>query len=402
VIGFGMIAERFAKKNFLFLFFSRKAGKKSSNVRFCCFSLPPFVLSILRFLNIKPAKPIYICVVMYILRNLSWRIIIRFAWKYIVFYLFWSTCIVLIHMFFHMRGTNLAIPFAPVSTIGVAVAFYLGFKNNQSYDRFWEARTAWGGIVNASRTWGNQVMSFVSDFHKKPGLSDVEIHRVHKRLIYRHIAYINALRLQLRKPTTFSNHYYGAVSNYHFGSSERANWEQDVKPFLSIQEYEKLTGVQNMPTQILRRQGEDLQELMEKDQLLDDFRHVDLMNTLRDFYNEQGRCERIKNTPFPRQYAYFSKVFTWVFVLMLPLALVMEFEKLGERFIWMVIPFTTVISWIFMTMEMAGDNSEDPFENFINDVPMTSLCRNIEIDLREMLGETELPPRIMPKDGILM
>ena len=85
-----------------------------------------------------------------------------------------------------------------------------------------------------------------------------------------------------------------------------------------------------------------------------------------------------------------------------PLALVMEFEKLGERFIWMVIPFTTIISWVFMTIEMAGDNSEDPFENFINDVPMTALCRNIEIDLREMLGETELPPRIMPQDGILM
>ena len=107
-------------------------------------------------------------------------------------------------------------------------------------------------------------------------------------------------------------------------------------------------------------------------------------------------------TILPSKYAYFSKVFTWIFILMPPLALVMEFEKLGERFIWMVIPFTTIISWVFMTIEMAGDNSEDPFENFINDVPMTALCRNIEIDLREMLGETELPPRIMPQDGILM
>jgi len=127
-----------------------------------------------------------------------------------------------------------------------------------------------------------------------------------------------------------------------------------------------------------------------------------MMATIRDFYQEQGRAERIKNTPFPRQYAYFSKVFTWIFVLLLPLAMVNEFEKLGEGFLWLTIPFSTVISWVFMTMEIVGDSSEDPFENFINDVPMTALCRNIEIDLREMLGETELPPRMLPVDGILM
>lgn len=339
---------------------------------------------------------------MYVKRNLSWRIIIQFAWKMVLFYLFWSTLVVLTHMFFHMRGINLAIPFAPLSTIGVAVSFMLGFKNNQSYDRFWEARTAWGGIVNGSRNWGNQVLSFVSDYHKKTGVDPVELKRIQKRLIYRHLAYINALRLQLRKPTSFSINYKGAVANYHYGGPERSNWEQDVKPFLAIQEYDQLTGAQNMPTQILRRQGEDLQYLMETAQVLDDFRHIEMMNTLRDFYNEQGRCERIKNTPFPRQYAYFSKVFTWIFILMLPIALVMEFEKLGESFIWLVIPFTTIISWIFMTLELVGDNSEDPFENFMNDVPMNALCRNIEIDLREMLGETELPPRVMPKDGILM
>ena len=133
---------------------------------------------------------------MYVNRNINWRIIVLFGWKSVLFYLMWSTFIVLVHMYFHMNGTNLAIPFAPVSTIGVAVSFYLGFKNNQSYDRFWEARTAWGGIVNASRTFGNQVMSFISDYHKKPGVSASEIHTIQQRLIYRHIAYINALRHQ--------------------------------------------------------------------------------------------------------------------------------------------------------------------------------------------------------------
>lgn len=340
---------------------------------------------------------------MYIKRNISWKIIVRFGFKPVLFFLIWNTIIVLVHIFFHQRGINLSIPFAPVSTIGIAVSFMLGFKNNQSYDRFWEARTAWGGIVNSSRNWGNQVLSYLSNYHRDtPDMSQHHLNSIQKRLIYRHLAYINALRLQLRKPTTFSIHYHGSISNYHFGSSERANWESDVKPFLSIQEYDALTGTQNMPTQILRQQGEDLKVLFEHEKCIDDFRHTEMMNTLREFYNEQGRCERIKNTPFPRQYAYFSKVFTWIFIMLLPLALVFEFEKLGEEFIWLVIPFTTLISWIFLTMEIVGDNSEDPFENFINDVPMTALCRNIEIDLREMLGETDLPPRVLPVDGILM
>jgi ion channel-forming bestrophin family protein len=340
---------------------------------------------------------------MYVKRNISWRVIVAFAWKSVLFYIVWSTLIVLVHMYFHgVLGINLAIPFAPVSTIGVAVSFYLGFKNNQSYDRFWEARTAWGGIVNTSRTFGNQVMSYITNYHRKHGLNKEHVHDIQKRLLYRHVAYLNALRLQLRKPTTFSINYHGNISNFHFGSPERANWETDVKPFLAIQEYNRLTNAQNMPTQILREQGEDLKHLFEKEGLVDDLKHIELMNSLRDLYNEQGRCERIKNTPFPRQYAYFSKIFTWIFVLMLPLALVMEFEKLGEQFIWLVIPFTTTISWIFMTIEIVGDSSEDPFENFINDVPMTALCRNIEIDLREMLGETDLPPRMMPQNGILM
>lgn len=339
---------------------------------------------------------------MYIHRNIHWKIVVRFAWKYLLIFTAWSCLMMLAHVWLHNKGTNVSIPFAPLGTIGVAVAFYLGFKNNQGYDRFWEARTVWGGIVNGSRTWGNQVLSYISNFHKNASVSDTELYDIHKRLIYRHLAWVNALRLHLRKPSTFSPNYIGALRRYQASSPERQDWEKEVRPFLSEKDYEDLICVQNMPAQILRRQGEDLQLLMEKGKLLDDFRLVDLMTTLKDFYAEQGRCERIKNTPLPRQYSYFCKIFCWVFILLLPLALVNEFHKMGTGYDWLVVPFSVLISWIFMTMELVGDNSEDPFENFINDVPMTALCRNIEIDLREMLGETELPPRVLPENGILM
>lgn len=341
---------------------------------------------------------------MFIKRNIPFSVIIRFAWKYLLIFIGWSTFWILCHDFFHECGIHVLIPFAPLGTIGVAVAFYLGFKNNQSYDRFWEARTVWGGIVNSSRVWANQVLSYISAHHQKGTTGDDSetITDVHRRLIYRHLAYINALRLNLRKPSTFSPNYVGAVRNFHFGSPERSDWEEQVRPFLDQTECEVLAAAQNMPTQILRRQSEDLQRVFEQKGLTDDFRHIDMMNTIKDLYNDQGRAERIKNTPFPRQYAYFSKIFTWIFVLLLPLAMVNEFEKLGEGYLWLTVPFSTLISWIFMTMELVGDNSEDPFENFINDVPMNALCRNIEIDLREMLGETDLPPRILPVDGVLM
>jgi putative membrane protein len=329
---------------------------------------------------------------MWVKRNIPFSIIFRFAWKNILICFSYSLLLVLVHMYFHNRGYLVLIPFAPVSLIGIAVSFSLGFKNNQAYDRFWEARTIWGSIVNGSRHWANQVLNFIptSDCN----LSEEELNVIKKRLVYRHLAFINALRLNLRKPTSFSISHKGSIGEFHYGSPEIQHWEDEVMSFIDDDEELDLCKVQNIPTHILKNQGKDISELY-KSKVIDDFRHVDMMTTLKDFYADQGKCERIKNTPFPRQYAYFSKLFVWIFIAVLPLALTTEFEKIGNGYIWMVVPFSTLISWI-------GDNSEDPFENFINDVPMTALCRNIEIDLKEMLGESDIPPRLIPQDGILM
>ena len=158
----------------------------------------------------------------------------------------------------------------------------------------------------------------------------------------------------------------------------------------------------NMATQLIRQQGEDLRFLREKLGLIGDFRHIDMMKSLEEFYNLQGKCERIKNTPFPRQYAFFSKVFTNIFIFLLPMALIGEFASMGHGLTWLMVPFSVLISWVFSTMEIVGDNSEDSFEEFINDVPMTALCRTIEIDLREMLGETRLPEKVRPVNDILL
>lgn len=341
---------------------------------------------------------------MYVYRKIHWKIILSFAWKNVLFFLIYGSVVVYLFHHFNHHGIHLGIPFLPISTIGIAVAFYLGFKNNQSYDRFWEGRKIWGGIVNYSRTWGNQVLSFVSNLYAEEKLGDKEMQHIHKRLIYRHIAWINALRLQLRVPSTFSlsETNKGIPRKMYSGRPEGEDWNKDVGTFLScMDEAHMIEEKVNTATQIVRAQGEDCKTLRENG-LIDDFRHMEMMKILEELYNLQGKCERIKNTPLPRQYSYFSHIFVWIFILLIPFGLVGEFNDMGHGYMWLTVPVFTIIAWIFLTMESVGDSSEDPFENFINDVPMTALCRTIEIDLRDMLGEDNLPEKIKPVDGILM
>jgi putative membrane protein len=327
--------------------------------------------------------------------------VLRFAWVNLLIFTAWGSLVVWYYHHMEHHDINIAIPFLPLSTIGIAVAFYIGFKNNASYDRFWEARKIWGGIVNYSRTWGNQVMSFVSN-HFNESISQDEVIELRKELIYRHIAWLNALRLQLREPSSFSLKRKASVKSLSIGSPERQHWDEEVGGFLCKKDYDELIENKNTATQLIRQQGKDLKKLFEEKKLIESFRHMELMKVLEEFYNLQGKCERIKNTPFPRQYAFFSKIFTWIFILLLPIGLVGQFSEMGHSFVWLTVPFSVLISWVFITMEIVGDNSEDPFENFVNDVPMTALCRTIEIDLREMLGETDLPPKVTPVNDILM
>lgn len=342
---------------------------------------------------------------MYVRRNIKWSIVAKFAWLNILKFTIWSAGVVWLYHHFLHHDINIGIPFLPLSTIGIAVAFYIGFKNNSSYDRFWEGRKIWGGIVNYSRTWANQVKSFITNRHADVKMSEEELHETHRQLIHNHIAWLNALRLHLRQPSSFSLKHSRTIRNMLTeGTPERKHWDEEVGSYFTRKEYCQLIERVNTPAQIIRYQGELLRKL-ESQGHVDDFRHMEMMRVLEEFYNLQGKCERIKNTPFPRQYAFFSKIFTWIFILLLPFGMVREFDAMGgdevHSFIWLTVPFCVLISWVFSTMEIVGDNSEDPFEGFVNDVPMTALCRTIEIDLREMLNETELPEKIKPVHDVL-
>lgn len=338
---------------------------------------------------------------MYTRRNIRTKLILQFAWKNLLGFTLWAGLVTASYVLLRPRGLDIRLPFLPLSTIGIAVAFYMGFKNSQSYDRFWEARKIWGGIVNTSRLWGSQVCSYVGGLELAAGAEpSAELRGLHQDLLYRQLAWINALRLQLRRTTIHDRHNLTYAPDLHLQLDR--DTQDNVACFLSSAEYGSLGAAANAAVQLLHTQSVKLQQLRTQ-HLLNDFQHIDLMQTVKEGYNLQGMCERIKNTPFPRQYAYFSTVFVWIFVLLLPLGLVGEFSKLSNgAAVWLTVPFSVLISWIFTTIEIVGDNSEDPFENYINDVPMTAICRTIEIDLRQMLGETNLPPRLQPVDDILL
>jgi len=311
---------------------------------------------------------------------------------------------------FKLIDNNLKLPWLPVSVIGTAVAFYVGFKNNQAYDRKWEARKIWGGIVNESRTYGMLIDGYVTNQFRDVEMNPADIYEIKKRIIYRHIAWLYTHRSQLLTPAPWEHISQSGMvaklaekyrTDFGIGLVTGEDERSDIRNFLSDEEFSRLIKHKNTATQIINEQSRELTKLRKED-LIDDFRHTQLTDVLRSLYTLQGRNERIKNFPFPRQYASMSRIFTGIFISLLPFSMIPAIQELGDWGVWLAAPVTALIGWVYVMMEVVGDYSENPFQGMANDIPMMNLSRTIEIDLREMLGETDLPPAIKAKDGILM
>ena len=332
---------------------------------------------------------------MYVKRNVSPSIIYYLSWRTVLFSFILSTLVFIVYEYLGWHA--IAIPFLPIATIGTAVAFYVGFKNNSSYDRLWEARKIWGEIVNLSRSIVSYLLAVIKNS------DDPEVKSAVQKFTYRQIAYANMIRLQLRKRNVWDEtHLYTQLASQCFPCK---TFEQDTIDVMSAlccpEEAGSFITKQNIAKELVHEQMRDLTKFKVSN-LLNDYEHSDLMGMCTEMFTQQGKSERIKLFPFPRQYAYFSEIFVRIFICLLPFGLIAEFAKLNEGLAWLTIPFSILISWIFDTMEQIGDTSENPFENGVNDVPMTAICRSIERDLRELLGEIKLPEPIQSVEGILM
>lgn len=302
---------------------------------------------------------------------------------------------------FYFLGWNwLAIPWVPVALIGTATAFISGFKNTQTYNRTWEARQIYGSIINSSRTLGIMTKDFVRGVNEK---------ELHKEILYRHFAWLTALRFQLRETKSWENVKTKSYNREYMKYYKVPEWESsladELKPFLPENESQYILSTQNRATQILAQQSERLKEL-NKQGIITDFNYVAFENQLKDLYDQQGKAERIKNFPYPRQFSSINLYFTNVLCFLIPFGFIGELskhtEKFGDWFIWLAVPLSVLVGWVFLVLEQIGESTENPFEGSANDIPITQISRMIEIDLREMLGEKELPPAVQAENNILM
>ena len=157
--------------------------------------------------------------------------------------------------------TFLDVPWTPVALIGTAVAFMVGFQNNAAYDRIWEARKIWGGIVNSSRSWGSMIKGFVTDEFVKEESTRTEVEELRKQMIYRQIAWLYRLKRQLRvvKPwehdKSLNKKYRKFISDL-FPSEDP---ETELLNFLPAKEVEHLLSTKNVCIQLLDKQSEELE-----------------------------------------------------------------------------------------------------------------------------------------------
>lgn len=267
-----------------------------------------------------------------------------------------------------------SVPFSIVGILASALAIFIAFRNNSSYGRWWEARTAWGGIVNASRVLGRLVITFADSHAHQPNYDLLRSNGFKQALVLKLIAWPHALRFHLRK-------------------EDRWN---ELKVYLDDAEYSGLLEANNKPNYLHLITGQQIYKAM-ADGTLGGFDSFQMEAQLLALANHQGSCERIKHTPLLRQYHYFTKIFLFTFICILPFSLAADFAKAGVAYL--LIPVSLIVSFVFAIIGKVGEVNEDPFENRITDVPLTSLCTTIERDLKEMLGYMPLPEALQPKDG---
>jgi len=315
--------------------------------------------------------------------------------------LFFVIISVFVGLYYFLNLEWLRIPWTPIALIGTAVAFVIGFQNNAAYGRIWEARQIWGGIVNTSRSFGMFVQDMVNNEYATEKLSSEKLQNEIKTLTHRHIAWMTALRHAMREAKPWETVMHEKTNKEWNKMVQPPEWNSDLiddlKPYLSEEDLAYVLSKNNKQTAILYLQSHHLKVLKQKG-VIWEFSFLELENVLQEMFTLQGKSERIKNFPYPRQFATLNHYFMWIFVLLLPLAIVPQFAEIAREisltqpiissfFVSLSIPFYVVVSWVFHTMERIGRTGENPFEGSANDVPISTIARGIEIDLRQNLGE---------------
>ncbi|WP_419870507.1 bestrophin family protein [Chryseobacterium sp. CT-SW4] len=301
---------------------------------------------------------------------------------------------------YYCGWTFLSFPWQPIAIMGTAVAFIVGFKNNASYSRLWEARQIYGAIINDSRSFG---------YILRDSLSGKNPEKV-KEMFLRHYAWLTALRFQLRESRPWENMDTAQFEEYaqKYEVPEKVNkLDKELESYLSGEELHYILSKKNRATQLIACQSRELSEIYNKGEI-NDFQWSQINQQLVKFTDNQGKAERIKNFPYPRNFSSITTYLLLLFIVFVPFGLLKEFDKLGDNTffegftVWFNIPFSLLVTWCFYTLDSVGEASVNPFEGSPNDVPITQISRTIEIDMRDMLDESDLPPAITPTNNIIL
>ncbi|MGF1924847.1 MAG: bestrophin family protein [Bacteroidia bacterium] len=273
--------------------------------------------------------------------------------KELIFVIAYSIGIVILYENFHV--TRISIPIAVPALLGTIISLLLAFRSNQAYDRWWEARIIWGAIVNDSRTLSRQIVSFVDNPYD---LEEIEHFKV--RFIKRQIAWCNALSQSLR------------------GFKAQKGLER----YLEKSELLYIKNQRNVTVALLELHAMDLKKALNEG-WINEYQQIEIDKTITALCNHMGGSERIKNTIFPVTYSKYINMSIHLFIVLLPFGLI-------EYFGYMEVPLVIAIATFFLLVEKMAVHLQDPFENKPTDTPTTTICRNIEKDLCQLINDHKM------------
>ena len=295
---------------------------------------------------------------------------LRHTWKRLLVTTMLAVAVTLLWETFNLHRYSLST--TPFSLISVALGIFLGFRNNASYDRFWEARKLWGRMVNTSRTWARQVETLINAPVDATDDALRSVSALKRTLVYRQMGYVHAFRMHLRNG---------------------GDWA-DLDPFIGREEREGLAEETNRPNALVHRTGQMVRDAWRAGWIHDMHLPV-LESSMTEILNVQGGCERIKATPVPWVYSVLTHRIVFVYCFSLPFGV----HDTAGLFTPIVV---AMIAFAFYGLDSIGDELEEPFGEDPNDLPLLQLSRMIEVNLRQRLGETDLPPLIQPRKGVLI
>lgn len=270
----------------------------------------------------------------------------------------YASLIALLYESYHF--TRISIPLAVPAVLGTVISLLLGFRSNQAYDRWWEARHIWGAIVNDSRTLARQIISFTHDSYEN---DDVQSFK--ERMIRRQIAWCFSLSRHLRgEPAT-----------------------KGLEKYISKKELDHIRRIDNVPAALTDMMGRDLKLALDEG-WINRFQQVEIDRTISRLCDAMGKCERIKNTVFPSTYSLYIHLALMLFIVLLPFS-VIEYFGLAE------VPLVVAISACFLLIEKMAIHLQDPFENKPTDTPMTTISQGIEKNLTQLYNTEPLRTRKM-------